>query len=66
VPAKDAAVLAQALESLVRDRARRLRMGEAGRGYVAARYDWSENVRQMERVYAAAVSGRPGEVTAWT
>ena len=66
VPAKDAVALAEALESLVRDRARRLRMGEAGRAYVAARYDWSENVRQMERVYAAAVSGRPGEVTAWT
>ncbi|HXC05959.1 MAG TPA: glycosyltransferase family 4 protein, partial [Bacteroidia bacterium] len=43
--------LAKALEILVTDAALRKKMGEAGRAFVAATYNWDDNVRRMEQIY---------------
>jgi glycosyltransferase involved in cell wall biosynthesis len=66
VPAKEPAALAQALETLARDPARRRAMGAAGREFVAGHYDWDENTAQMERLYEIAVTGRRQEAAVWT
>jgi glycosyltransferase involved in cell wall biosynthesis len=51
VPPADAGALAAALSELVDDTGRRRAMGDAGRNYVAAHYDWQQNAHQMELVY---------------
>jgi glycosyltransferase involved in cell wall biosynthesis len=58
VPAKDASALAQAITRLVEDDALRRRLGEAGRRYVAQRYDWRANTAQMELIYESVLKGR--------
>jgi L-malate glycosyltransferase len=55
-PAQDASALADALSSLVEDGAGRRAMGQAGRAYIAAHYDWQRNVRQMELLYERVVA----------
>jgi glycosyltransferase involved in cell wall biosynthesis len=56
VPPAVATALAEALGELVDDSARRHVMGEAGRRYVAAHYDWQRNAHQMELVYERVVA----------
>jgi glycosyltransferase involved in cell wall biosynthesis len=51
VPPADPAALAAAIQTLVDDPALRVRMGEAGRAFVAGRYDWRENAALMEALY---------------
>ncbi len=64
VPARDAGALAEALEILTKDAVLRRRLGEAGREFVAERYDWAKNAGQMERVYEVATGGRAMTVAA--
>lgn len=56
VPPKNVTALASAISVLATDRARREAMGQAGRRLIAERYDWTENVRQMERLYERLVA----------
>ncbi len=56
VPPKDVPALSAALLRLLRDGEERRRMGRAGRQMVATRYSWSDNVRQMEELYAVLTS----------
>jgi glycosyltransferase involved in cell wall biosynthesis len=51
VPPKDVASLSGAILRLLRDADERRRLGRAGREMVAARYSWTDNVRQMEALY---------------
>jgi glycosyltransferase involved in cell wall biosynthesis len=51
VPPKDVDGLSRAILRLLRDPDERRRMGRAGRDMVAARYSWTDNVRQMESLY---------------
>lgn len=55
VPPKDVGALADAISALAAEPARRVRMGVAGRDFVAANYDWSRNAGQMERLYERAL-----------
>jgi glycosyltransferase involved in cell wall biosynthesis len=55
-PAKDVNALAAAIGRLLDDPAARTAMGRAGREYVAARYDWQANARQMEQLYAEVLA----------
>ena len=55
VPPKDPAAITEALSRLIENPALRLSMGQAGREYVASRYDWDENAAQMEHVYASVL-----------
>jgi glycosyltransferase involved in cell wall biosynthesis len=64
VPAKDAGALADAIARLIDDRPLRASMSGAGRAYVAAHYDWDENARQMERLYARVLEAHTAEVPA--
>jgi glycosyltransferase involved in cell wall biosynthesis len=54
VPAFDQKILAERLESLLNDPARRVRMGEAGRTFALGRFDAKVMVDALERVYAGA------------
>jgi glycosyltransferase involved in cell wall biosynthesis len=49
--AQEPASVAQALDTLLRDRALRDRMGEAGYRKVRSRYDWKHLTEQLEQVY---------------
>jgi glycosyltransferase involved in cell wall biosynthesis len=51
VPPGDPASLAAAISRLIEDPTRRRQLGEAGRAFVAERYDWSKNTAQMEALY---------------
>lgn len=51
VPPADVGALSERLTQLVADPALRSRMGEAGRAFVSANYDWQVNAAQMERLY---------------
>jgi glycosyltransferase involved in cell wall biosynthesis len=51
VPSRDATALADALARVVEDPALRTSMGEAGRAYVAERYDWQKNMAELEAIY---------------
>jgi L-malate glycosyltransferase len=53
VPRDDVAALTSALQRLVDDPALRLRLGQAGRRHVQARYEWRDNVAHMINVYKA-------------
>jgi glycosyltransferase involved in cell wall biosynthesis len=61
-PDRDAEALAGAIGRLVDDPTLRRSLGEAGRGYVAAHYDWRDNIAQMEAIYAGAGSARRSRV----
>lgn len=54
VPAFDQKILAERLESLLNDPARRVKMGEAGRAFALGRFDAKVMVDALERVYADA------------
>lgn len=54
VPAFDQKILAERLESLLNDPARRVKMGEAGRAFALGRFDAKVMVDALERVYAGA------------
>jgi L-malate glycosyltransferase len=58
-PAKDPEALANALGRLVEDAALRKQLGEAGRKYVAAQYDWQQNTAQMDTIYANLAGWQP-------
>jgi glycosyltransferase involved in cell wall biosynthesis len=66
VPAEDVPALVQALDKLIEDAALRRSLGRAGRDYVAARYDWRQNTRQMDLLYERVINPRRGEVAVWT
>ncbi|MGD0766425.1 MAG: glycosyltransferase [Dehalococcoidia bacterium] len=51
VPPKDVAALSRAILRLLADEEVRRRMGVAARAFVAERYSWQENARQMEALY---------------
>lgn len=51
VPPEHPQALADALLALLQDPQRRKRMGEAGREWACARYNWQTNVDQMLNVY---------------
>lgn len=51
VPPSRPDALADALETLLNDRERRVELGRAGRRLVERRYDWRENAARMERIY---------------
>ncbi|HEY7268711.1 MAG TPA: glycosyltransferase [Dehalococcoidia bacterium] len=57
VPPKDPDALASAIESLVHDPERRKAMGEAGRAFVASRYNWAQNMAGLEAIYES-LAGR--------
>ena len=65
VPPRSPDALADALGRLINQAALRETMGRAGRDFVAARYDWRQNARQMERLYASVLSPAGSEVKAW-
>lgn len=51
VPPEQPQALADALLRLIEDPQLRARLGQAGRAWVRARYDWQTNVEQMLEVY---------------
>jgi glycosyltransferase involved in cell wall biosynthesis len=51
VPPGDVAALADALSTLIDDRARAQRLGTAGREFVRSHYEWRGSVARMEQVY---------------
>ncbi|OQO94945.1 alpha-(1-2)-phosphatidylinositol mannosyltransferase [Saccharomonospora piscinae] len=61
VPTGDAGALAAALADLLGDPARRARLAEAATRRVAG-YDWGTVVRQVLRVYEAAIAANPRTV----
>jgi glycosyltransferase involved in cell wall biosynthesis len=66
VPAKDSVALTHAVARLVEDPDLREELGNAGRRYVAGRYDWRENVAQMDRLYQKVLSRRSARLPVWT
>ena len=53
VPPGDADALSARMAQLIAAPELRQRMGETGRAYVKAHYDWQDNAAQMERLYAS-------------
>jgi len=49
----------RAVETLLRRADLRLRLAQAARDLVAARYSWEMSVAELEEVYAATIGGRP-------
>jgi glycosyltransferase involved in cell wall biosynthesis len=60
VPVGDAAALAQAMASLLRDPERRDALGRAGRIHAEAHYDWAGVYRQYRQVLGELIPGRQG------
>jgi len=60
VPVGDVAALADALEALLRDPARRAAMGAAGRAAVATTFEWAGVVSRLEAVYDRVIARSPG------
>lgn len=58
VPAKDPVALAQAIEAVAADPARRRAMGELGRRIVENKFSARAMVRQMEELYLTIAAGR--------
>jgi glycosyltransferase involved in cell wall biosynthesis len=54
---RDVEAIADAIVRLVEDPGLRLRMGAAGRAYVQRHYQWSDNVKLMERLYDDMLGG---------
>jgi glycosyltransferase involved in cell wall biosynthesis len=54
----DPAQIARHIVELLRDPARRARIGGAGRKLVLDRYEWSANYRLLDRVFEEAVEKR--------
>jgi glycosyltransferase involved in cell wall biosynthesis len=52
--------IGQAIEDLVRDPARALAMGDAGRRHVTARYGWDKVAAEMEAMYESLHAEGPG------
>lgn len=57
VPEKDASALARAVEALLRDPARRTRLGAAARADVTTRLTWERTAAAYEAAYLHALSG---------
>lgn len=55
VPPKDPAAIAAAVIELIEKPGLRLRMGRAGRKFVAENYEWNENASRMEKLYDSIV-----------
>ena len=55
VAARDFPAMADAIVSLLHDRAERGRMGEAGRRYVESHSSWAKHAEELERVLTRAV-----------
>jgi len=53
VPNENASQAADAIYRLVADATLRANMGQAGRKFVRANFDWEQNVSQMEQIYAS-------------
>jgi glycosyltransferase involved in cell wall biosynthesis len=58
VLSNDAATIARLIVELLRDPARRARIGRAGRQLVLDRYQWAANYRLLDRVFEEAVTKR--------
>jgi glycosyltransferase involved in cell wall biosynthesis len=58
VPAADERALADAVESLLGDRERCRRMGEAGRARVLERFTWERHARGLEALYTDVAASR--------
>lgn len=58
IPPGNAHELALAMEYMLEHPEERKRMGEAGRAFVLAHYDWQENVTEMEKVYREVLGDR--------
>ena len=56
VPERDAAALAATIAALLRDPARRARLGAAGRDLVAARFGWARAAERFEFAYDRALA----------
>lgn len=55
VPPADVEALSGRLSQLIADSALRQRMGQAGRDFIKAHYDWQVNAAQMESLYQSLV-----------
>jgi glycosyltransferase involved in cell wall biosynthesis len=55
VPPNHPDAIADAIGGLLDDPDRRRRMGQAGREFVRARYDWIENASRMEKIYRSLI-----------
>jgi len=56
VPERDPSALAAAVESLARDPVQRVRLGEAGRAAVMARFGWEFVASRFEGAYDRALA----------
>jgi glycosyltransferase involved in cell wall biosynthesis len=56
VPERDASALAAAIGTLARDPAQRVRLGEAGRSVVKARFGWEFVAARFESAYDRALA----------
>jgi len=59
VPSKQPGALAEAIGRLVESPQLRASLGQAGRGYVARHYDWSQNAAQMASIYKRLAASGP-------
>jgi phosphatidylinositol alpha-mannosyltransferase len=64
VPPDDPDALVDAVEALVADEPRRVRMGESARDHAVERYAWPTIARQLEEVYSSVTGIRVGEARA--
>jgi len=53
VSPKNEVVLAEAINKLLSDRKLRIKMGRAGQKFVKERYNWEENVKEVENLYTS-------------
>ncbi len=58
VPAKDPAALAKALQTLVKNKGLRLKLGSNARKYALANYSWRKAARQLDALAMALGKGR--------
>src|SRR5271154_372775 len=55
---RDPGAIADALEELLEDEQLRNKLGRNGRKFVLEHYEWAENARRMEQLYASVLRGR--------